>query len=476
MTARAVHWHNEMFLRPLHFQAAQGYLADLGRRNENWDVHYNWGLRSIELDPKALQNHQIVIRSLEARMRDGTPISIPRDGNVPAFNLRPVFQDKSARRFVVYLAVPAMNPGRQNVAVERTPKVRYYQQTLTLEDENLGGNPQMIAVRALNFHVLAGNQDRTGFQFLPIASVEKSDQADAGVELDSSFIPPLLSCDAWKPLADDLLGGIHDRLVKKIDWFSEFIAGQGITLDRQLPGDVLAIKQLQQLQEAASVLGVLVTTRGVHPIMAFMEMSRMVGQLAIFDPSRRPPELPKYDHDNLGVCFIQLKQFFDLQLNRIGQPEYQERPFIGAGWRMQVGMEPAWLDPSSKVYIGVQTTLEAAECVTLLTEPGQLDMKVGSSDRVDDLFRLGSPGLRFLAAEHPAQELPKLAGQLYFQVIQDAKDPEWLNVRKTLTLALRLNENRIVGTIQGQRRLTIKVGGRHVGMQFSLYVVPAKRS
>jgi hypothetical protein len=41
---------------------------------------------------------------------------------------------------------------------------------------------------------------------------------------------------------------------------------------------------------------------------------------------------------------------------------------------------------------------------------------------------------------------------------------------------LRLNENRIVGSIQGQRRLTIKVGGRHVGMQFSLYVVPAKKS
>ena len=103
-------------------------------------------------------------------------------------------------------------------------------------------------------------------------------------------------------------------------------------------------------------------------------------------------------------------------------------------------------------------------------------MKIGSSDRVDDLFRMGAPGLRFLADEQPAQELPKLAGQVYFQVVQDPKDPEWLNVRKTLTLALRLNENRIVGSIQGQRRLTIKVGGRHVGMQFSLYVVPAKKS
>src|SRR6185295_11552285 len=114
MSSRAVHWQNEMFLRPLHFQAAQRYLADVARRNESWDVHYNWGLRSIDLDPKALQNHQIVIRSLDARMRDGTPVSIPRDGTIAAFNLRPIFQDKTARRFLVYLAVPAHNPGRQN--------------------------------------------------------------------------------------------------------------------------------------------------------------------------------------------------------------------------------------------------------------------------------------------------------------------------------------------------------------------------
>ena len=71
-----------------------------------------------------------------------------------------------------------------------------------------------------------------------------------------------------------------------------------------------------------------------------------------------------------------------------------------------------------------------------------------------------------MADERPAQELPKLSGQVYFQVARDdPKDPEWLKVRNTLTLALRLNENRIVGTIQGQRRLTIKVGPRHVGIR-----------
>jgi len=59
--------------------------------------------------------------------------------------------------------------------------------------------------------------------------------------------------------------------------------------------------------------------------------------------------------------------------------------------------------------------------------------------------------------------------------MQDMKNPEWLNVKKSLSLALRLNENLIVGNIQNQRRLTVKAAGRNVTIQFSLYVLPERK-
>jgi type VI secretion system protein ImpJ len=142
---------------------------------------------------------------------------------------------------------------------------------------------------------------------------------------------------------------------------------------------------------------------------------------------------------------------------------------------MQVELEPAWLDAAAPMYIGVQSSLEALQCVTMLTKAGQLDMKVGSSDRVEDLFRQGLGGLRFVAEPLPPQWLPRVAGQVYFQVTQDPKNPEWLNLKKTLVLALRLNEQMIVGNIQNERRLTVKAGGRTVNMQFTLYVLPPKK-
>ncbi len=476
MTSHAVHWHNEMFLRPLHFQAAHRHCVDQIRRNHNWDVHYNWGLRSIEIDATALDNHRLVIRSLEARLRDGTPIVMPRDGKLPELNLRNLFQTNKTRVLRIFLAVPVMASGRSNVALERNPKVRYYQEAAEIEDESTGGNPQTILVRGLNVQLLAGSQDQTGYQVLPIAQIERTDRADASLQQDASYIPPLLSVDAWKPLADGILGALQDRLDKKIDWLAEHIARQGITFDRQMPGDVLVLKQLQQLNEASTVLAVLNSSPGIHPLTAFLEVSRIVGQVAIFGTTFRPPDLPRYDHDDLGTCFAFIKQHLDAQLNLVVEPEYKERRFIGAGWRMQVGLEPAWLNTSWQMFIGVQSTLDPVECVNLLTDSSLLDMKVGSSDRVEELFRKGAQGLRFEAEELPPQELPKVVGQVYFRVTQDSKDPEWINLKKSLNLALRLNENLIVGNIQNQRRLTIRVGGRNVAMQFSLFVLPAKKA
>src|SRR4051794_26608005 len=75
MTARAIHWHEGMFLRPHHLQAAQRHLEQVSNTGDKWDLNYNWGLRRIAIDREALANHRLVIHSLQARLRDGTLIS-----------------------------------------------------------------------------------------------------------------------------------------------------------------------------------------------------------------------------------------------------------------------------------------------------------------------------------------------------------------------------------------------------------------
>jgi type VI secretion system protein ImpJ len=471
MTNRAVHWHEGMFLRPHHFNAAQQHWEQVLAQNAKWDRHYNWGLRAVELDLDALANYRLVVRVLRARLRDGTLVSIPEEGTLPAIDLKPAFERGNA--VTAMLAVPLLAPGRANVAPPGATAegIRYLVDTQNLVDLSTGVNPQPVRVRLPNLKLLLSGQDDAGYETLPVARVARSPRAEATPELDLSFIPPVLSCDAWPPLLGGILQNVYDRIGKKIELLANQIVSRGITFDSQAQGDPLLFEQLRELNQVYPVLGTLAFAQGVHPLAAYVELSRLVGQLAIFGATRRPPELPRYDHDDLAGCFYRVKQQVDALLNIMIEPAYKERAFVGAGLRMQVSPEPSWLESVWQMYIGVQSPLDVDDCIRLLTRPGELDMKVGSSDRVDTVFRMGLAGLRFTYAPHPPRALPNLPGLIYFQVNRESNEPEWAHVQKSLTLAIRLNENLIVGNIQGQRVLTIKTGGQTTTLQFTLYVV-----
>jgi type VI secretion system protein ImpJ len=463
-----------MFLRPQHFQAAQRYLAHQAQLSDRWDVHYNWGLRSVEIDREALANHRLAVRSLRARLRDGTLLALPEDGDLPELDLRgPLERD---RAFTVLLALPALRLGRANVTANGAAEGgRYLLDSQPVEDENTGDNPQPLELRLLNVRLLLSTQgEHAGYELLPLARVGKSADADTAPQLDATYIPPVLACDAWAPLQLDILRTLYDRIGTKIDLLAGQVATRGITVESHAAEDARIVGYLRALNEAYALLGVLVFAEGVHPLHAYLELCRLVGQLAIFGADHRPPELPRYDHDDLGRCFYAVKQFLDSLLDLILPPHWEQRDFVGAGLRIQVPLEPAWLEPSRQMFVGVQSPLPAEHCVSLLTTPGQLDMKIGSSDRVDQIFKEGLAGLRFTHTPQPPRALP--TARVYFQINREAQPAEWQKVRDSLTLAIRLNEHRIAGSIQGEKKLTIRHAGQTTTMQFTLFVVRPETS
>jgi type VI secretion system protein ImpJ len=435
-------------------------------------LHHDWGVRAIDLEREALANHRFVVHSLRARLRDGALVSVPEDGELVVLDLKPAFERSGS--VTVFLALPLVHIGRANTSDGPGEGARYHLDAQELEDENTGVNPQRIPVRLLNLRLLLSTQDHTGYEVLPLARIEKSPRAEARPQLDEAYIPPVLACDAWPPLQTGILQAVYDRVGKKLDLLTEQVQARHITFDSHAQGERMLFEQLRVLNEAAALLGVIAFAEGIHPLPAYTELCRLVGRLAIFGEGRRVPALPSYDHDDLGGCFHAVKHYLDDLLDAFVEPAYKERAFVGAGLRMQVALEPLWLESGWQMFIGVESPLEAEETVRLLTRPGQLDMKVGSSDRVDAIFRLGQAGMKFThAAQRPAA-LPQRPGLNYFQINREAQHAEWLNVQKSLTLAIRLNETRIAGNIQDQRALTINMGGgQTTTLAFTLFVVTA---
>ncbi len=471
MTTRGVHWHEGMFLWPQQLQAAERFYLSQLERQHRWDVHHNWGLRLLVWDEAALVNHRFAVKELLARMKDGTPIAVPDDGPLSPLD---VTEALTRGETTVYLALPKIQPHQPNVGERQAkptgdePERRYFLETQDLEDENTGTDAVPIPVRFYNAKLLTSSQDLSGYETIPIARLTKA-AAETPPKLDETYIPPILSCDAWKPLYAGILQALYDRLGRKMDLISKQIASRNISFDTHNAGDGLLLSQLHSLNRAYAALASLVFAEGVHPLEGYTELCRIAGQLAVFSGEKRAPTLPQYDHDDLGGCFYRVKQYIDSI--DISEPSYEERPFVGKGPRIQVALEPKWLEPIWQMFVGVQSDLTAEECVRVLTRQGPLDMKIGSATNVDAIYDRGSQGLEFTACQKPPRALPSAPGLVYFQINRLAQQEEWNNVQKSLSLAIRLNQFRVVGSIEGLQKITIRAGGDTRSMQFTLFTV-----
>lgn len=470
MSDRPVHWHEGMFLRPHHFQAADRHLRSLVSTQVRFEQHHFWGVRQLKLDADALGAFRLVVRRLEARFRDGTPIVLPEDGGEPELDLKAAFQGRA--RVDVVLAIPQWRTGQPNAGPDvATP--RFHVDLLSLDDENTGAGPQPVSVRRLNARLMFDHDDTAGYDTLPLCRLVKADRAEAVPKLDPSYIPPLLGCDGWPILAEEILQKIFFRLNTKIEVIANQVTSRGISFDSSSPGDARRMYQLGRLNEAYALLSNLAFVPGSHPYQVYLELCRLVGQLSILGESARPPEIPRYDHEDLGTGFWRLKQYIDALLDDVDEPTYQERPFVGAGLRMQVSLEPAWLESAWQMFLGVKSSLSTDRCVRALTRPEKLGMKIGSSDRVDTIFTKGQEGLKFAHCQRPPRDLPQAPNVTYFEMPRDAASTEWGNIVRSLSLAIRLREGDIVGNIQGQKEFSIRVDGQTESMQFTLFMVPA---
>jgi type VI secretion system protein ImpJ len=77
MTPKPLHWHEGLFFRPHHLQAADRYTARLVDQNARFAQWYAWGYRTCDIDTQALAGFRFAVRDLEARFRDGTVVKLP---------------------------------------------------------------------------------------------------------------------------------------------------------------------------------------------------------------------------------------------------------------------------------------------------------------------------------------------------------------------------------------------------------------
>ncbi|HEY5313306.1 MAG TPA: type VI secretion system baseplate subunit TssK [Pirellulales bacterium] len=482
-----VHWYEGLFLLPQHFQAADRHWAEVMQTSEKWDHAYNYGLQTLEFSREALAEHQFQVHALQARMRDGTLVSL-RTGQEPdrldlkgatgapdrsQTSLSEAFDQAAVVR--VYLGIPNVKLGRANVASSpAATDTRYLESSVSLHEEGRGGDEQEIQIRELNVQLLLSTQDLSGYDLLPIAQIKRASEHEASPQLDPDYIPPVLCIGAWPGLGRDIVRAVHDIIGQKIEVLSQQISNRGIGLDSRDPGDLDRVMMLVQLNQAHARLSVLVAAQGIPPLTAYLELCGIAGQLSIFSEARRSSEFLPYDHDNLAVIFPDVKRRIEESIYFVRDYEFEQRYFVGHGMGMHVSLEPQWFHSNWQWFIGVNKgDLTQQQCRDLLAS-GQLDWKLGSARQVELLFTRRAEGVIMTTVDRPIRALPSSTDWVFYEVVR--KDASaWRDVQETQTLAMRLKDSMIVNRdrLQGQRQLVVSVNGRQVGLEFALFAVPA---
>jgi hypothetical protein len=131
------------------------------------------------------------------------------------------------------------------------------------------------------------------------------------------------------------------------------------------------------------------------------------------------------------------------------------------------------------MYVAVTSPLEPDQCAKELTSE-RFGMKIGSADKVEEIFRRRLGGLQF--SKVPMSELPHAlprdAGPssyfTYFQINRELQQSDWLSVESSKTLAIRFQGEEIVPDKKipdGATKVNIGKPDKFLPFQFTLYVL-----
>jgi type VI secretion system protein ImpJ len=346
---------------------------------------------------------------------------------------------------------------------------RFTSELFELPDEVDASSVQPIELRKINAHLLHSGQDLSGYDVLPVARIRRASDG-ATLELDPSFIPPLLDCSAWPALRSQILSPISDLLLRASEQAGQAIADAGKTLQPSTPLQFQRLLLLQAVNPAASILRVMTNSRGIHPQTAYLELSRLAGSLDLFHPQRSVQDTRPYDHENLGPIFLQLKQRVVTALTLFDNKPYFQKFLVGNDLGMQTAIDQ---DASGHTqwFIGINKGKVPLETLHQLLSPRHLDWKVGSVQQVEWLFTQRAPGVELDPVSELPSVLPRSNEWAYFKV--NTSSDAWTDVMATKSLGIRLKDSLIAnrGELPGSKHLVVQHASQPLTLQIALFGV-----
>lgn len=335
----AVRWEEGLLLSPQHFQEQARRLDRQLELHLDYLAPYHHGL----CDPRALKielrGENVVVHQVEAILPDRTIVS--RDEGDPELRVglkAAAARAKTATALMLYLTLPAEERGRPSVTRDPNDERGRFlaaERPAVLDDVD-GGGEEVVPRIVPNLRLRADVEPPARFVSLPVARVRIDGERFV---LDHEYVPPCLSVPVVSPLGQQGLR-IAGFLRRKAGNLADKVAALSLSSDRALIAELR--RQLACLVSGLPPFEALLTTGRAHPFELYTALMSAVGHVAGLARDPLPPELPAYDHEDIGASFRRVERYIERAVEEGIVESFTEHPFRLEQGRFRLDLSRTW--------------------------------------------------------------------------------------------------------------------------------------
>jgi type VI secretion system protein ImpJ len=158
----------------------------------------------------------------------------------------------------------------------------------------------------------------------------------------------------------------------------------------------------------------------VHPETLFLEMLSLAGSLTTFSSKIQPRDLPQYEHEQLGPCFIALDAAIAELLETVVPSNFVAlplKPLRDSIYATAIDKDQYF--ENSRPYLAISSDLREADLIS--RTPALI--KTCSATHIEQLIRQALPGLKLTHVAVPPRAIPVKLRYQYFSI--DRTGPVW---------------------------------------------------
>ncbi|MBP7566886.1 MAG: type VI secretion system baseplate subunit TssK [Burkholderiaceae bacterium] len=412
-------WSEGLFLLPQLFQQQERYLEHFAHRRAAPLSPFFWGFSHYRIDPESLGLGKLVLSSAAGLFSDGTPFSVPAESPPPP----PLAVRPEHLQEVIYLALPSRVPnGEETTFGETGPdgQVREAAGSLArnsvhdvdLRDANsIGQGPRPVQLGQLRLRLLPHKELTSAWMGLPLARVTAI-RGDGSIEIEPTLLPPVNVLGASAMLLE-WASQLHGTARLRAQSLADRLTGaQGQGAQAAEVGDYL---MLQLLNRYEAELDALLAVKDAPPEHLHRLLRTLGAELSTYarPGTRRPADVPRYDHANPYASFKPLVEEVRELLNAV---------LVRSAQRIDLAVKPhglrtASVDPATLAgFQALVLTVRAQLPLEQLATQFPAQAKFGPAERLPELVRLHLPGLHLASLPVPPRQIPYSAGTVYFQI------------------------------------------------------------